>query len=705
MKTTHGTFTPAILKMAAAALAALPLLASSAHAQDGDPPGRVARIAWLSGNVSLQPAGTQDWGIAPPNYPMTSGDRLYVDQGGRAIIQNGSTDVRVWGGSDVTLTNLTDDYEQIGIAQGSVRVRVFAMVPGNIIEVDTPSGAVIVQQPGDYRVNVYPGDQGSVVEVNAGSVQIAAPNVNQYVDQGEAVQLYGTDNVEIGLIDMMPFDDLDHWSIDRDHHIMYSASARYVSRDIPGYDDLDDYGGWTPTPDYGPVWFPNQVAVGWQPYTVGHWAYVAPWGYTWVDDAPWGYAPFHYGRWVTVGGRWGWVPGPVNVRPVYAPAFVAFVGGGPGISIGVSIGGGGGGVAAWFPLGVAEPFVPWYHCSPSYVRTVNVTNVNVTVIHNTTIVNNYNVFINNTRNVTNVNQINVTNVTYVNRTHVVAVNQNAMTSGARVQQAVVHLNPQQQQQLVRAPIVVSRPPVAAPARPMLVQARASVSRPAARPVLMTPHGRAAATPVANRQRFTPASLPKPAPATAIRPATHPVAPNLHPAAPAGHPAPAANNNARPGTPAANKPSAPANTARPNAPATPENRPGQPGNAARPAAPAAKPHPAAPEAARPAAPANNARPATPAARPAPQPENKRPAAPATTRPAVPETAHPARPEAAHPAQPARPETKPATPAQHPAPQTRPGQPAPANRPGVKPEQQKKAPPPKKEEKPKEEQPPQ
>src|SRR5256885_3839541 len=43
---------------------------------------------------------------------------------------------------------------------------------------------------------------------------------------------------------------------------------------------------------------------------------------SWVDDAPWGFAPFHYGRWTIVGGSWGWVPGPIRVRPWYAPALV-----------------------------------------------------------------------------------------------------------------------------------------------------------------------------------------------------------------------------------------------------------------------------------------------------------------------------------------------------------------------------------------------
>ena len=52
-----------------------------------------------------------------------------------------------------------------------------------------------------------------------------------------------------------------------------------------------------------------------------------PWGWTWVDYAPWGFAPFHYGRWVYIGGSWCWAPGHRVARPVYSPAMVAWIGG------------------------------------------------------------------------------------------------------------------------------------------------------------------------------------------------------------------------------------------------------------------------------------------------------------------------------------------------------------------------------------------
>ena len=685
-------------------------MAVSLFAQDEDPPARAARIAYTRGAVSLQPAGANNWNDAPPNYPMISGDRIYTDQNARAIIQNGSTDVRLWGGTDVTLTNLTDQYEQVGLAQGSIRVRVLGLNPGNTVEVDTPNAAVFIQRPGDYRINAY-NQQASLVEVNAGDVQITGQGINQEVDQGQAVQITGTSPVDVGLVEMPGFDDLDHWSIDRDHHIQNSASARYVSREVPGYDDLDDYGQWSNSPDYGPVWYPNSMPAGWQPYSMGHWAYINPWGYTWVDDEPWGYAPFHYGRWSMIGGRWGWAPGPVNVVPVYSPALVAFVGSPGGVSIGIGVGG----VAAWFPLGIGEPYVPWYHCSPNYVRTVNVTNVNTTVIHNTTIINNYNTFITNTRNVTNVNQINVTNVNYVNRQRVYAVPAQALTSGTHVQQAAVRLNEQQRQQLVNAPVVVARPVAPAPQKPLL-PVRNDVARPVARPVLTTVHGPAPATPTANRAMVRPVSLPTPQPAAAIKPATKPVAPNLRPAAPvAAHTAPAPGqperpmppaNNTRPVTPTANNPRPaappetrptppPVNEARPGTPpnarpVTPENRPAPVAQPNRPTPPAYNPRPVAPNEERPTPPTNahpmpENRPAPPTQpnRTTPPPNETRPMPSNETRPVPPTNARPTPTPENRPApvtQPNRP-TPPSNahpvPENRPAPPTQPNRPAPPN----------------------------
>ena len=158
------------------------------------------------------------------------------------------------------------------------------------------------------------------------------------------------------------------WADTRDHREDQLTSTQYVSRDMVGYEDLDAYGDWQSDPDYGEIWYPRQAPADWAPYRTGRWESVQPWGWTWVDESPWGFAPYHYGRWSNQRGRWGWIPGTMDPRPVYAPALVAFVSG-DGWSASLSFGSGGG--VGWIPLAPREVYVPSYHSSQNYIRNVN----------------------------------------------------------------------------------------------------------------------------------------------------------------------------------------------------------------------------------------------------------------------------------------------------------------------------------------------
>ena len=729
-----GTILQAVLSMTLLGVVFSPIFARAQdpnqypdQGQDqnqGDPPGRAARLTYEQGAVSLQQAGSDQWSDAGRNYPLTSGDRLYVDNGGRAEIQAGQTAARMGPGSDLTITNLTDQLTQFGLAQGTVRLRTYGLDPNSSVELDTPNGAITVVRPGDVRVESN--ENGTQVTVNTGSVQVSGPSLSQEIAPGQAVLLTGTDPVQISNINMPGYDDFDRFSIDRDKRILNSQSARYVSRDMTGYDDLDDNGTWDNTSEAGPVWYPRNVSADWQPYRDGHWAYVQPWGWTWVDNASWGFAPFHYGRWSYYGNRWGWVPGPVAVAPVYSPALVAFVGG-SGFSIGIGLGGGGG-VSAWFPLGVGEPYVPWYRCSPRYVQQVNVTNVNITNIHNTTIVNNYNTFITNTRNVTNVNNINTTNINYAHKTNgVTAVPAAAFASGRPVAQAAVKVNPAQ---LQRATVVRQGPVAVKPVQAALIRpvTHAAPPIPQARPVVLTKKGPAITVPNARPLAAMPAKLGEAKPGTPAAAASEAARTGkpLPPSAIARPAQPAATTpGARPGQPPTNQPN------RPGQPPTAQpNRPGQPATANQPNRPAAQP---APTPARPVTPApgnnnaprplitknppptsapaannnrlppptNQARPATPAPqarpapeqpqRPAPAPEAQRPAptpqvqrpAPAEQRPApTPQVQRPA-PEQQRPAP--TPQVQRAAPEQQrPAPTPQAERPAPVQRPAPTPQ---------------------
>ena len=365
--------------------ALLPLFAGALPAQEptpppappvndsGDPPSRVARISYLSGDVSLQGSGDTAWSQASLNYPMTTGDRLYVDAGGRVELQLGGLAVRLDGATDLTVTDLSDALVQLGLTSGTARISVYRLDEDDSVEVDTPRGVLTLLAVGDYRISAPADDTAMTVSVERGQLEWTAGGVAQLVQAGQAVQVSGVNPIQVASVASPGPDGFGVWCAARDHRVEKSASAQYVSKDVPGYADLDDAGSWETDASYGPVWYPT-VGVDWVPYRYGRWVWVEPWGWTWVESEPWGYAPFHYGRWVRVGPRWGWLPGPVAVRPYYAPALVVFVSGSSW------------GAQAWFPLGPGEPYHPWYHHGRGYAQHVN---INVTTI-NVTNVNTYN---------------------------------------------------------------------------------------------------------------------------------------------------------------------------------------------------------------------------------------------------------------------------------------------------------------------------
>jgi hypothetical protein len=383
-----------------------------------DPPARVGRLNYSNGEVSFRTADVEDWVPAEINRPLTSGDHLWTDEGARAELHIGTAALRLDSRTAFEFLNLTDDTVQIRLTEGSLNVHVRSLGERETFEVDTPNTSVSLLRTGEYRIDVNPDNLTTTVTVRAGEGEVTGTNQAFPVRSGEEARISGSDSLSYDTAGARPPDEWDNWCSGRDRREERSESARYVSRDMVGYQDLDDHGTWRTVPDYGSVWVPRGVAVGWAPYHYGHWVWVEPWGWTWVDDAPWGFAPFHYGRWVYVG-YWAWVPGPVAVRPVYAPALVAWVGG-PRFSMAIGFGGGVAGVA-WFPLGPREVYVPAYRASPVYVNRVNVTN--------TTIVNNI-----------NVTNINTTNVRYINREApgaVTAVPQNSFASARPVQSAAI----------------------------------------------------------------------------------------------------------------------------------------------------------------------------------------------------------------------------------------------------------------------------
>lgn len=450
----------------------LAMLAFSGMAS-ADPPSRVARLAYTSGQVSFSPAGDDDWVEARINRPLTTGDRVWADTSSRAEIQIGGATMRMSAGTDLSILNLDDRIAQMQLTQGALNVRVRRLEPGQVFEVDTPNLAFTVRQPGTYRIEVDPEGSATTIFVRSGQGEVYGEGASYVIDSRQPYRFTGTDLREYQYVNAQPIDDFDRWASERDRMYDNSATARYVSPDVVGYAELDAYGNWQSDPEYGHVWYPTRVRTGWSPYQDGHWAWVDPWGWTWVDDEPWGFAPSHYGRWANRGGRWCWVPGPVQSRAYYAPALVAFVG---GSNFQVSISTGDVGGVAWFPLGPREVYRPAYSVSRGYFERLNRSNT----IVNTTVINNY------------YNTTNVTNVVYANQRvpgAVVAVPTTTFVQAKPVRKEVIRVA---HDNLVSRPVAIA--PAVAPSERSVRGSAAQGGRPPAKVVERTVVAREAPPP-------------------------------------------------------------------------------------------------------------------------------------------------------------------------------------------------------------------
>lgn len=364
--------------------------AQPTEAQPGGPTGEapartdqgVARISLIHGDVSTQRGDSGDWSAATLNQPVMTGDKVSTSDGGRTELQlDFANTLRLGPNSTANVANLTHKNIQIQLSQGIANYTVSKDSEAEP-EIDTPNVSVHPSHhDGVFRVEVRP-DGDTIIIVRKGEAQIATPQGSTEVRAGDMATIRGDVNEAQYKITSAPDrDDWDEWNNDRDHLIQNANSWRHTNRYYTGTQDLDAYGRWEKVADYGDVWVPNEPD-GWVPYRDGNWVWQPYYGWTWVGYEPWGWAPYHYGRWMPYGASWAWWPGPVwaGYNPFWAPAYVSFFGWGGGFGFSVGFGGWGG--FGWLPLGPCDWFHPWWGGYRERYGVVNVTNVNITHIHN-----------------------------------------------------------------------------------------------------------------------------------------------------------------------------------------------------------------------------------------------------------------------------------------------------------------------------------
>jgi hypothetical protein len=433
--------------------------ADESTADDRTPP----RLSFVDGQVSFWRPGAPEWVAAQVNTAIAPGDELSTGSPGNFEVQVGPRAyLRAWAGTVVGLVNHEPDFLQLKVTSGYASLDLRSLDPGRTVELDTPSAAFTIEHPGYYRVSVN-GDRTSFISRRGGRATVTPANGQAAaIAASEEVVIEGGETPRVLSYAAPPLDEWDRWNYARTDYLADAVSARYVSPGVYGVSDLDRHGRWRVVSEYGPVWVPTAVPANWVPYSTGSWTWDPYFGWTWVDTAPWGWAPYHYGRWVYVDRYWAWAPGPVIVRPAYAPALVAFFGGPPGVSVRVG----------WVALGWGEPVIPWWG-RPRFVgvpwwggwggpRVVN----NV-VINRTTVVN--------VQNITVYRNVNVRNA-------VVAVDHQRFGRGSVTSARVAHVDTRALQP-VRGRLDVQ--PVAASLAPTTVRGVRPPDERLARPVVAT----------------------------------------------------------------------------------------------------------------------------------------------------------------------------------------------------------------------------
>ena len=322
-----------------------------------DPPARVGRISTVEGQVLVR-AGDGEAQNALLNWPVTTDNRLTTRRGALAELRVGAAAVRLDGDSELEVSELDDDSFKLHLGYGTVSVRVRNPDALRGFELTTAQARVILTQPGWVRIEAGRQPGTSVVSVLDGAADVDGATGSVTLRAGKRAELTD-EELRTGALQRIAFD---NWP----EALPAAAPAlRYVTDDTTGYEELDRYGAWQDDAEYGPLWLPASVPAGWAPYSDGRWTWIAPWGWTWVDNAPWGYAPSHYGRWVLLGHRWGWAPGRERGRVPWAPALVGWVGGNHATNHGQHPG------VGWFPLSPHERYVPGYRASAEYERRIN----------------------------------------------------------------------------------------------------------------------------------------------------------------------------------------------------------------------------------------------------------------------------------------------------------------------------------------------
>ncbi len=304
------------------------ILAGFAAAQDKEQTNKYAnnsfaRISYLTGGTFVQRSQDLGYEDAEINAPIAEGDRIGTTDGRIEIYLGKRTYIRLDQNTKIDFTALPRrDRSQIRLKQWAGRIYLEAgeLEREKSIEILTNDATFYVLDKGLYRIDVRENGTTEIL-VFQGTVEAAGADGSMLVKGAQHLALTE------GRFDGRPSsfyaasseDAFDKFNATRSAAVNRQLARRNLSGDLADFEsELDDYGDWANSPEFGNIWIPRGMGADWRPYSMGRWMWLPMAGWTWVPYEPWGWGPFHYGRWQWAM-NWGWYWIPMNI---WGPAWV-----------------------------------------------------------------------------------------------------------------------------------------------------------------------------------------------------------------------------------------------------------------------------------------------------------------------------------------------------------------------------------------------
>jgi hypothetical protein len=205
-------------------------------------PRRIARVQYMSGQVSVAPCEGNDWAAAALNQPLQPPICIWADKDSRAELNVGNGFIRMSAETSVTLSTVDRGTVQFRVNQGVASLSVRYLFPGQIYEIDTPNTTLTLMKPGVYRVNVFPDQDQTLLTVRKGSITATGQGPSVKINAGQQVRFQNKTSMQHTAEKAPAPDGFDDWVNVRDQRLWG-----------PGPSHFGIYLGYPPP--YGPPGF------------------------------------------------------------------------------------------------------------------------------------------------------------------------------------------------------------------------------------------------------------------------------------------------------------------------------------------------------------------------------------------------------------------------------------------------------------------